>query len=126
MVMMMVEFFGSIRDVALVQGSESKREWNKNKNQIKKHMRDLTTQPYPVNVWAVCTCVSLPDKITEKRAKVVQPTTAAKDQKQDREFLGRGETAFSIQHQHQGIKIGREQLFQKVDGTYIVGICDRE
>jgi len=59
-------------------------------------MRDLTTQPYPVNVWAVCTCVSLPDKITEKRAKVVQPTTAAKDQKQDREFLGMGGN--SIQH----------------------------
>jgi len=109
----------------------SLREANRNESGTKtktkkKHMRDLTTQPYPVNVWAVCTCVSLPDKITEKRAKVVQPTTAAKDQKQDREFLGRGETAFSIQHQHQGIKIGREQLFQKVDGTYIVGICDRE
>jgi len=47
--------------------------------------------------------MSLPDKITEKRAKVVQPnkqaskpaTTAAKDHKQDREF-GRG-----IQHQEQ-------------------------
>jgi len=64
--------------------------------------------------------MSLPDKITEKRAKVVQPNKQASKQPPQQKTInriGNSEGGFSIRSKtHRSIKISRQQLFQKVDG----------